>query len=265
MPVLRPLLTRTQKLTPRDAIRIGCAGWSVTRASAHRFPGAGTHLERYAARFDAVEINSSFYRPHRPSTYGRWAASTPANFAFSVKLSRELTHDARLRATAGLHDFFGQVGGLGRKLGVVLVQLPPSLEFDARVARRFFAALRKLHDGNVACEPRHPSWFGARADALLREAHVARVAADPACVPAAALPAGWPGFVYYRLHGSPRTYWSAYPRNDLRELAARLAAAASSADTWCVFDNTAAGAAVVDALYVLRCVRAILNDRRAPK
>jgi uncharacterized protein YecE (DUF72 family) len=236
-------------------LRIGCAGWSIPRSATPHFPSTGTHLERYAKRLAAVEINSSFYRPHRRATYERWAAAVPEDFSFSAKVPRELTHDARLTDPAGLDAFLDQVAGLGRKLGAVLVQLPPSLAFDFRVARRFFSALRARHGGAVACEPRHPSWFVESATSLLTEQKIARVAADPACVPAAAAPGGWPGFVYYRLHGSPRTYWSAYEAEYLATLAPRLSARANAVETWCVFDNTAAGVAVDNALDLTRIAR----------
>ena len=77
-------------------IRIGTAGWTVPKAVAEKFPGEGGHLARYAGRFDAVEINSSFYRPHRPATYARWAASVPHGFRFAMKIPREITHTRRL-------------------------------------------------------------------------------------------------------------------------------------------------------------------------
>ena len=67
------------------AYRIGCAGWSVPKADQAAFPTAGTLLQRYAARFSAVEINSTFYHLHRPATYEKWAASVPADFRFAVK------------------------------------------------------------------------------------------------------------------------------------------------------------------------------------
>ena len=89
---------------------------------------------------------------------------------------------------------------------------------------------------------------------------MARVAADPAVVPAAAEPGGWDGLVYYRLHGSPKVYYSAYPDEYLEALAKTLTRAAKSAEVWCIFDNTAAFAATANALDVLDRVRA--NDRR---
>ncbi len=226
------------------AARIGTAGWSIPRPHAAAFPASGSHLERYAQRFNAVEINSSFYRPHRRSTYERWAATVPETFAFAVKAPRAITHEARLvRAGAVLDRFLGEAGGLGDRLGPLLFQLPPSFAFDARAARTFVKMLRARHGGPVAWEPRHPTWFAPRADDLLAEYRVARVAADPAVVPAAAEPGEWDGLRYLRLHGAPRIYYSDYGADDIARYARRM-----TAHTWCIFDNTALGAATGNAL-----------------
>ncbi len=212
-----------------------------------RFPPGPSLLQRYAAVFSAVEINSSFYQPHRRSTYARWAASVPEHFRFAVKLPRSVTHEARL-AGAGelLERFLGEAGSLGDRLGVLLVQLPPSLGFDRQVAGGFFDHLRGSYAGLVACEPRHPSWFGEDADTLLRDRRVARVAADPAVVAEAGAPGGWTGLAYWRLHGSPRMYYSAYSTEELVRLGEAIAGVQGEA--WCIFDNTGAGAATGQAL-----------------
>ncbi len=233
-------------------IRVGCAGWSVSKEHAARFPEEGSHLERYAGRFPAVEINSSFYRPHRPATYTRWAASAPLGFRFAVKVPREITHGHRLAdPEEALDRFLGECGALEDALGPLLVQLPPSLAFDGAVAASFFAALRERFAGDVVCEPRHPSWFRPEAQQVLVGHQVARVAADPPAVPSAAQPGGWGGLVYYRLHGAPRVYYSAYSEAYLAALATTLREAARSAPVWCIFDNTAEGAATDDALAVM--------------
>jgi uncharacterized protein YecE (DUF72 family) len=231
-----------------QSLRIGTAGWAIPRAVAGRFPAEGSGLARYAARFTAVEINSTFYRPHRASTFERWRETTPEGFRFAVKIPRAVTHEARL---AGCEDrldiFLGEVAGLGAKLGPLLVQLPPSLAFDPSVAADFFTALRHRWTGGLVCEPRHVSWFEPAADAVLREARVARAAADPARHPLAATPGGWPGLAYWRLHGSPRMYYSAYDDAALAALAKALRAAPTD-ETWCMFDNTTSGAAAANAL-----------------
>ena len=229
-----------------------------------RFPAEGTQLERYARIFSAVEINSSFYRSHKPSTYERWANSVPEGFRFSVKMPRLITHTHRLKdADAALTTFLAECSQLGTKLGPLLVQLPPSLRFDTDMAHRadrFFDTLRRQFNGDVACEPRHPTWFGREPDSLLASYHIARVAADPSIVPKAeveevttlAEAGGWTGLLYYRLHGSPRIYYSAYPASYLKALALTLAEAQrGGAQVWCIFDNTADGAATGDALAVM--------------
>lgn len=233
-------------------ILVGCAGWSIPKAHAGRFPAAGSHLERYAARLPAVEINSSFYRPHRPATYTRWAASVPGAFRFAVKVPRDITHTRRLKdADEPLDRFLAEVTALGPKLGPLLVQLPPSLTFSAGTVGRFFSSLRERFDGTVVVEPRHPTWFVPEAERLVESLRVARVAADPAVVPAAGEPGGWGGLAYFRLHGSPKVYYSDYSPEYLDVLAGKVLSVAKAADVWCVFDNTAEGAATANALDLL--------------
>jgi uncharacterized protein YecE (DUF72 family) len=230
------------------AVHVGTAGWSIPRASAHYFEGEGTHLARYARGFSGAEINSSFYRPHAASTYARWAASTPAGFRFAVKLPKLITHDRQLRRSrVAFERFLAETSGLGDRRGPLLVQLPPSFAFEARAAARFFDMVRSRYDGGLACEPRHGTWFEPGADALMRHHAVARVAADPVVTGGSPAPGGWSGLVYFRLHGSPRMYWSRYDATHLARLAAIVRQIAESAVVWCIFDNTASGAAAENA------------------
>ena len=240
--------------SPAPAIMLGRAGWSLKVEEQPHFPAGGTHLERYASVLPAVEINSSFHRPHRPATYARWAASVPAHFRFSVKMPKRITHERRLAdSEAQLDAFLAECGALGEKLGCLLVQLPPKLALDAAVAERFFGALRARTATEAVCEPRHPSWFGTEGEKLLQRFRIARVAADPACVPEAANPGGWNGIVYYRLHGSPRVYYSAYDDDYLDALSDRLHAdAREGRAVWCIFDNTARGEATRNMLDLRR-------------
>lgn len=230
--------------------RIGTAGWALPAPVRDSFPAGASNLARYAGRLNAVEINSSFHRPHRRSTYERWAASVPEDFRFAVKLPRAITHERRLRDCEELLARFAEeIAGLGGKRGPVLVQLPPKLAFDAAEADDFFAAFCTSLRGPAVCEPRHPSWFEAGADALLVRHRIARVAADPAPVPEAAAPGGWPDLVYLRLHGSPQIYRSGYDAPARAAWATRLAPiAARGAERWAIFDNTTSGRATPDAL-----------------
>lgn len=241
-------------------IHIATAGWSVSSRWGEAVPGPGTHLERYGRALPAVEIDSSFYRPHRPATYARWAESVPPGFRFAVKLPRTVTHERRLKdADEPLDRFLGEVGNLGDRLGPLLVQLPPSLRFDAAVVGAFFDRLRRVFAGELVCEPRHASWFADRTDALLAAHAVARVAADPQPAAGAGEPGGWAGLAYWRLHGSPVMYRSDYPPDALRAMAERLRVEARQRPVWCVFDNTADGHALGNALAVRDLVTAIAD------
>ena len=237
-----------------DAARVGIAGWALRREHQPMFDEGASHLARYATRFNAVEINSSFYRRHRAATYARWAASVPETFRFSVKVPKAITHAAKLAdPDAALDEFIGDVTALGTTLGCLLVQLPPSFQIDVGVAATFFAALRDRFAGAVALEPRHVTWGSPEADALLARFRIARVAADPPKVPDGLRPGGWPGLVYYRMHGSPRTYYSTYDDAQLAALAGDVSGyARTGIPVWCVFDNTALGAATANALELRR-------------
>jgi uncharacterized protein YecE (DUF72 family) len=237
-------------------IMIGTAGWSIPRQCAEAFPAEGSHLQRYARRFAAVEINSSFYRSHKPDTYARWARSVPPDFRFAVKLPREITHKRKLvDAEEPLDRFLAEIVALGDALGPVLVQLPPSLAYLPEAAEAFFETVRMRFAGGIVFEPRHPSWFTNEVEAMLAGFRIARVAADPAPIPEAAKPGGWSGIVYRRLHGSPRIYYSDYSEDFLDAVATQMRRATdSTAENWCILDNTASGAACGDALSLLRRV-----------
>jgi uncharacterized protein YecE (DUF72 family) len=227
---------------------VGTAGWNVPGIHARHFDSEGTHLIRYSRRLNCAEINSCFYREHKTETYRKWAASVPEDFRFAVKGPRTVTHEGELRVQGeeALQRFLHQTSALGEKRGPVLLQVPPSLVFDKTATRSFLSMFRGLYGGPAVLEPRHVSWFGAEPDSILREFHVARVAADPALTPEAGQPAGWPEPVYFRLHGSPRRYYSAYSDDFLSRVAENLRQLSTTA--WCIFDNTASGAALGNAL-----------------
>jgi uncharacterized protein YecE (DUF72 family) len=233
----------------RARVRVGCAGWNIPRPVNASFVSQGTHLERYAQTFNSCEINSSFYRPHKPATWARWAASVPAGFQFSVKAPKSITHEAKLNCSSEvLSAFLQQIELLREKLGPLLFQLPPTLEFDHSGASKFLRLLRRSFSGDVVWEPRHSSWFDKSANDLLKEHHIARVAADPGCVPAASDPGGLSSVLYFRLHGSPRRYYSAYSQPLLKKLSSKLVQLSIQSRVWCIFDNTAAGFAIQNAL-----------------
>lgn len=221
---------------------IATAAWSIPKTVAAAFPEEGSGLARYAAVFDGVEVNSTFYRRHKVSTFERWAASTPEGFRFAVKIPREITHR---RAMADIREpyatFLQDIAALGGKRGPLLCQLPPSLRFDPVRLEAAFDTMRALDRGPLVIEVRHGSWASEDAIGLLRRYSIDRVLADPAPV--------WPASDfreaprYVRLHGKPTVYYSSYSGAEIAAFSALL-----GADSWCVFDNTASGAAIRNAL-----------------
>lgn len=230
------------------SVRIGTAGWAIPRLVAQNFADHGSGLERYSAVFDAAEINSTFRKDHRPTTLDRWASTVPDDFRFSIKMPKLISHMLKLRdANDAVCHFAESLHPLGKKAGPWLLQLPPSLAFDDEVARSFFGHLRGVYSGALVLEPRHDSWFEDDVETLLQNFGIERVAADPARILAAARPGGVGDVAYFRLHGSPRVYYSSYEPSFLAALAGAIKECTAK-EIWCIFDNTASGAATSDAL-----------------
>lgn len=224
---------------------IATAAWSIPKKVADRFAKEGSGLTRYASVFDGVEINSTFYRRHKTSTFARWAASVPDSFRFAIKIPKEITHTRAMKEIAEpFETFLEDIAPLGEKRGPLLCQLPPSLAFDADALETAFKTMRSADEGPIVIEVRHKSWASAEALDLLKSYAIDRVLADPAPV--------WPAEnfgtppKYARLHGKPKIYFSSYTDEEIRSFSKLLAC-----DSWCVFDNTASGAAIENALTML--------------
>ncbi len=243
-------------------IRIGTAAWSIPKTADEYFPSEGSHLERYAATLNAVEINSSFYREHQASTYRKWAQMVPDDFQFAVKLAKKLTHLERLRNTAPMAEILEGIFELGKKLGVILVQLPPSLQFETVVAEKFFAELRKLFPGPIAFEPRHATWVTNDALKLLSDYKVSKVIADPTVITFDETHDCHfnNSFCYVRLHGAPKIYYSDYEKKDLERWGNKLKTFPTQT-TWCICDNTALGYATRNAVFTRRFIDISKNFR----
>jgi uncharacterized protein YecE (DUF72 family) len=234
-------------------IRVGVSGWSYDSWKGRFYPPdlpAGRRLGYAARRFQSIEINGSFYSLQKPDSYRAWRAATPPGFKLAVKGSRFITHNKKLGdVETVLANFFASgLLLLGEKLGPILWQLPRQLAFDAERVRRFLdllprdataaARLARRHDERVegrshtramgnhrirhAIEPRHESFFRADFVRIARRAGVAIAFADSG---------SWPyteeltaGFVYLRLHGSPATYASRYPKPAIARWARRVRA-----------------------------------------
>ncbi|MFL5915397.1 MAG: DUF72 domain-containing protein [Gaiellaceae bacterium] len=223
-------------------VRVGLSGWNY----AHwrngvfyppRLP-ASRWLEFYAARFDTVEVNSTFYRLPRRDAVARWVEGTPDGFLFAVKASRYLTHIKRLRELGrGLERFLERIEPLldSPKLGPLLWQLPPTFRRDHD---RLADALSRLPRELRHCvEFRHPSWFVEDTYTLLREHGVALVIGDRPQVnafQAHELTADW---TYVRFHGGTRGRRGNYSDSELREWSARLRGWSRTHEVYAYFNN----------------------------
>jgi len=232
------------------AIHVGTSGWSYRHWEGVLYPPGLAPRERlglYARAFGTVEVNSSFYRWPRAASFARWRESSPEGFVWTVKAPRAMTHSARLYAPERrFREVCRGLERLGRKRGVLLIQLPPGLEAD--VARLgYFLSL--VPEGlMVAVEFRHPSWHREEVFRLLEERRAAYCVTSGArlpCVLRATAP-----FVYVRLHGPDRQhlYAGSYPEEDLRWWAERIREwAGSGRDVFAYFNNDGGGNAVRNA------------------
>ncbi len=227
-------------MTLKNNPRIGTAGWNLPAEAQDNFPIGKSQLERYSQVFNAVEINSSFHKAHKKTIYERWCDSTPENFQFSVKMFKEITHNKKLIGVEDdLDKFFQEIAGLKNKLGILLIQLPPSLVFEQNRIDIFFELLRKMFDGKVVIEPRNSSWAESTPQNILKKYDVSYVKADPIKFTINAKQT----LKYYRLHGSPLIYKSSYDDQFLKKIAKDL-----TPSSWVIFDNTQFGAGTQNAL-----------------
>src|SRR5688572_24073183 len=265
----------TEPQGPRDAARtksapgqgnvwIGTSGWVYPHWKGRFYPAklpASRWLAHYASIFDTVELNNPFYRQPSRQTFERWRDAVPDSFVYSVKLNRFLTHIKRLNIEAeSVERSYGTMAGLGRKLGVVLAQLPPKMKFEAERVDRYFRMVSRRRRRH-ALEPRDDSWFSAESQALLRRRKVALCIQDsakwttrPDLVTA--------DFVYLRFHGPEALYGSGYSDAQLREWAKRICDwLAGGLEVYAYFNNDVPDHAPRDAQRLRELIGGPARDR----
>lgn len=209
-------------------------------------------LSRYAEIFPAVEVNASFYHLLKRETYERWAEETPEGFRFCIKGNRFLTHNKKLEAPEESIELEkSRAAGLGKKLAVVLWQMPRSLRKDIEKLTRFAEALKVWKSTRHALEFRRKEWFDDETANYLKTYGLANVISDAK---------DWPmwdavttDFVYVRLHGHEQTYVSSYSDKELRHWAQKITVwVGEGKEVYVFFDNDAAGAAPPNALKLMK-------------
>jgi len=239
------------------AVIIGTSGWQYRDWRGRFYPqrlAQRLWLEHYVEHFATVESNNAFYRLPELTTFEKWRERTPPDFRWAVKASRFLTHIKRLREPEEpVARLMERAAGLGPKLDVILLQLPPTLRADADLLReclsRFPTTVR------VAVEPRHESWWTDEIRALLERYGAALCWADRDERPIAPLwrTADW---TYLRFHTGAAQPWPRYRPQTLQLWAERLAATwTDDEDAYVYFNNDPGGAAVVDAVVFAQAVR----------
>ena len=155
----------------KEKLRIGCSGWGYDDWLGSFYPpgtAKSAYLTLYSRVFDVVEVDSSFYRNPGPAMTKTWYKTTPPGFTFAMKMPRRITHEKKL-ANVGqeLEWFYASAKELRERCGPLVAQLPPSIKYDAHVARmRDFVGSLDLTYPH-AIEFRHRSWFRDDVYALL--------------------------------------------------------------------------------------------------
>lgn len=242
-------------------ILVGTSGWSYTHWRGVFYPDdlpSKDWLAYYASRFDTVELNTTFYRTPRSSSFCGWREHVPRGFLFAVKASRFITHIKRLNdADATVPHQMDSVQPLGPALGPTLFQLPPTMSRDMERLVGLLKALR--NQGRFAIEFRNESWDHAEVYELLARHDVGVCLHDWHRQP-------WPyraveggaGLVYVRFHGPSGDYAGRYAETALKDWASRCAQwRAEGRDVFCYFNNDAEGNAIGDAL----TLRRLLGDK----
>lgn len=204
-------------------------------------------LSFYVEKFDALELNVTFYRLLKKEAFERWYKETPQNFSFSLKGSRFITHVKKLKdVELPLSTFFNTTAPLVEKLEVVLWQLPPNLKANLKVLKEFIEAL-KPYPVRYAFEFRHKSWITNKVFKLLSASNIAICMADwPAFIDDLPLTAD---FVYIRRHGKGGSYSTYYTTEELKKDAKRIKAYMKQGkDVYIFFNNDAFGYAPKNAL-----------------
>ena len=233
----------------RGEIRIGCSGWIYRHWRELFYPAKLPRrlwFDHYAATFDTVELNTSFYHLPKADSFAKWRDQAPLGFRYAVKAPRFITHMKKLKDCAEpVEEFLARARNLGDTIGPILYQLPPRFAFNRHRLETFVALLPP--DLRHVFEFRDKSWLTDEVLALLDAGGISFCAHD---MPGSATPRSATGPVaYVRFHGGEGKYRGRYPDETLLSWTDWIVEQARGGrDVWCYFNNDIGGHAIHDAL-----------------
>lgn len=233
-------------------IHIGTSGWSYKHWKdafyPHKLPST-KWLPYYADIFSTTEINASFYRLPSEESVLKWAAQVPDNFLFCPKMSRYLTHMKKLREPdEPLERFFSVFHHLKKKLGPVLIQLPPRLAFHYDIAEHFYNLLKKKYKPyEFVMEVRHDTWLQEESLTLMTKYGIGLVISESGDMfPYSEMITA--KNIYVRFHGPAELYASSYSDKALESFAEKFKKWVKDGhEVWAYFNNDIGAHAVGDA------------------
>jgi len=233
----------------RGEIRIGCSGWIYRHWRGLFYPeklAQRLWFDHYAATFDAVELNTSFYHLPKPESFAKWRDQAPPKFRYAVKAPRFITHMKKLKDCAEpVEEFLRRARNLGDRIGPILYQLPPRWACNTERLEEFAALLPD--DLAHVFEFREKSWLTEDVLALLDSRRASFCVHDMAGSTTGRWAAG--PVAYVRFHGGVGKYWGRYPDEALLSWTDWIVAEAEAGrDVWCYFNNDIYGHAIEDAL-----------------
>jgi uncharacterized protein YecE (DUF72 family) len=241
-------------------IHIGTSGWSYKHWRGLYYPTGvkvADWLPFYARSFSSTEINGSFYRLPSEETVKRWVEQVPPDFTFCPKMSRFLTHMKKLKdPEEPLERFFGVFEYMKRKMGPVLIQLPPQLKFNYDVAIYFYRLLTTTYSSyQFVVEVRHDSWLEPDSISLMNQYQIGFVISHShQAFPYMELVTA--KHIYVRFHGPGHLYASSYSEALLQEYAGKFCRWREEGHVvWAYFNNDVHGYAVTDALRLKEMVQ----------
>lgn len=242
---------------------IGTSGWSYRDWVGPFYPQgmpSTRWFSHYCLHFRTVELNVTFYRIPTPKTVRLWRDASPGNFFFAIKMNRQITHIRRLVQTEGALARFNEMArNFGPKLNIILIQLPPTLAYEAGLVKDFLDLLRQQDpEHRYALEFRHPSWFKEEVYELLYRKGIACTIADTG--------GHFPPheifttpYIYMRFHGPTELYASKYGERELAAAADKIQEWLQHRDVYVYFNNDMHGFGVENAFRL----REMLNPRLA--